>query len=89
MVLDKELYLEAQKEYRRWNKAKALARAEEEGRLSPAEAWERYKALADFAYNRCPPPSERQRHDKIKALNRYYARMRKIETRRRLRGETT
>ena len=87
-MIDKKLLLEMQAEYQQWNEQKALERAEREGQLSPAEAWQQYLALADFAHNHCPPVGEWYQERKLKDLRRYYARIRKFEARRRAHGKT-
>ena len=88
-MLDKELYRKAYEQYRKWNEAELADRARNAGKLSPAEAWEQYLALADFAWESCPPPSQTQRQQKLADLKRYYARVQAMEAWRRMRGESS
>ncbi len=87
MKLDRELYRKAYEAYREWSEAADRARPREP--LSSAEAWERYAALVAFCWRLCPQPSERQRREKMEALNRYYARVQRLEEWRRRVGKTT
>jgi len=88
-MLDKELYRKAYEQYRRWNEAELVDRARNAGKLSPAEAWEQYLALAEFARECCPRPSQRQRKQKLADLRRYYAQVQKLEAWRRARGKSS
>lgn len=80
-MLDKELYRDALSQYRRWSEQKALARAEIESKLSPAQAWARYAALWELVVKLSPEETEQQAKQKERDLRDYYARMRKFERR--------
>lgn len=87
MKLDKGLYRQAYQARREWSEAVERARGSEQ--LTPAEAWERYVALVELCWRLSPQPSERQRAEKLVALERYYARMRELEKWRLRNGKTT
>ena len=82
MVLDKVLYQQAYRSFRQWNEAEAAGRARDAGQLTPAEAWRRYVALVEFCWRLSPQPSQHQREEKLAALDRYYAAVRRLEERR-------
>lgn len=83
MALDKELYRRAYALYEQWSDAKLIERAENASRLSPAEAFRQYADLVEFFWKFCPKPDYRQREEKLKALDRYYAQIQKLEAWRR------
>jgi hypothetical protein len=87
--LDKDLYRQAYAAYRQWNEARLVDHARNAGWLSPAEAWEQYLALAEFAGECCPRPGEWQRRQKLADLDRYYANVRQLEAWRRARGKAS
>lgn len=88
MKLDKELYRQAYALYRQWNEAEMVDRARNAGKLSPAEAWRQYVALVEFCWKLCPQQSDWQRTRHLADLDRYYARIQKLETWRQMRGKT-
>lgn len=79
LMLDKALYRQACQQYQRWNEAEGMERARCAGRLSPAEAWQRYVDLVELCWKLCPQQSQTQRRQKLAALERYYASVRKLE----------
>lgn len=83
MALDKALYRQAYRAYREWNEAEAVARARDAGQLTPSEAWRRYVTLVEFCWRLSPEPSQHQRQEKLAALDRYYAAVKRLEDRRR------
>ena len=87
--LDKDLYRWAREQYRQWNKDELAARIRDAGSLTPEEAWRRYCDLVEFCWKICPEQSERQREQKLQALDRYYERVQRFEAWRRERGKTT
>jgi len=87
MALDKKLYREAYELYRQWSDIKLVERARNAAKLSPAEAWQQYAALMEFAWKLCPEPSAWQRKKKLSDLSRYYARIQQFEAWRRERGQ--
>ncbi len=86
MTLNKELYRRVYEQYRQWNEAEIAGRSRNVRPLSPAEAWRQYADLWEFCRELSPQPGERQREQKLAALERYYARLRKLEAWRRTRG---
>lgn len=86
MTLDRMLYQQAYRFYRQWNEAEAASRARDAATLTSAEAWRRYVALVEFCWRLSPEPSQRQREEKLEALDRYYVAVERLEERRRLRG---
>lgn len=83
MALDKELYRRAYALHEQWSDAKLIERAENASRLSPTEAFRQYADLVEFFWKICPEPDHRQREEKLKALDRYYAQIQKLEAWRR------
>jgi uncharacterized protein YjaG (DUF416 family) len=89
VAIDKELYRAAYQEYEAWNRIEAVARAKSSERLSAAEAWQRYAALVELCWRLAPEYSQRQRQEKLAAIDRYYDAVRRLETLRQERGTTT
>lgn len=87
MQLDRNLYRQAYRSLREWGEAAERTRPREQ--VSLAEAWQRYVALVEFCWRLSPQPGEHQRREKIEALNRYYARVQKLEEWRRRNGKTS
>ncbi len=83
MALDKNLYRRAYALYEQWSDAKLIERAENAGKLSPAEAFRQYADLVEFFWKLNSKPDNRQREEKLKALERYYAQIQKLEAWRR------
>jgi hypothetical protein len=83
MAIDKELYRRAYALYEQWSDAKLIERAENASRLSPVEAFRQYADLVEFFWKLSPEPDYRQREEKLKALDRYYAQIQKLEAWRR------
>jgi hypothetical protein len=83
VAIDKELYRRAYALYEQWSDAKLIERAENANRLSPAEAFRQYADLVEFFWKLSPEPDYRQREEKLKALDRYYAQIQKLEAWRR------
>ena len=88
MSLDKNLYRQAYEQYRQWNEAKTIARAQNAGRLSPLEAWQKYVALVEFCWRLQPNQSQQQREQRLADWDRYYARIQRFEARRGAHGKT-
>jgi len=86
MTLDKALYQQAYRSYRQWNEAEAASRARDAAMLTSVEAWRRYAALVEFCWRLSPQPSQHQREEKLAALDRYYAAVKRLEKRRRASG---
>lgn len=83
MALDKELYRRAYALHEQWSEAKLIERAKNADKLSPAEAFRQYVDLVEFFWKIRPKPEHRQREEKLKALDRYYAQIQKLEAWRR------
>ena len=88
MPLDKELYRKAYESLRQWNEAELIDRVRNAGELSPAQAWEQYVGLWEFALRHSPPQSELGRKQRLTYWQEYYANIRKLEAWRRARGKT-
>lgn len=88
MPLDKDLYRKAYALYRQWNEAELVARARNASQLSPDEAWRRYVDLVEFSWRLCPEQSQWQWEQKLQHLDRYHAKLQKLEEWRRARGKT-
>lgn len=86
MTLDKALYRSAHQAYRQWHEAEAAVRGRAAGQLSSVEAWRRYVAVVELCWRLCPHPSQHQRQDKLMALDRYYATLKRLEERRQAHG---
>ena len=88
-MIDKELYRQAYAQMREWSAAKERERIERESQLSPAEAWRQFVGLWQLCMKLAPRDNDWQRREKLEALNRYYARVQKLEAWRRARGHST
>ena len=86
MTIDKALYRQAQEWFRQWTEAERKVRWEEAGKLTPKEAWEQFVDLWEFGWRTNAQPSQHQIQKKIEALERYYARVAKLEAWRRSHG---
>ena len=88
MKLDKELYRKAHEALQQWSEAKMLYRLQEDSRLSPQEAWEKYAALWEFCMRIAPPLTELQERLRMAEWDQYYANLEKFEAWRRAHGKT-
>ena len=88
MAIDKELYRRAYALHEKWSNAKLIERAELARRLSPDVAFRQYADLVELVWKLRPEPDDRQREEKLKALDRYYAQIQKLEAWRRTNRKT-
>ncbi len=83
MAIDKELYRKTYAQYQQWSDARLLERAKMANKLSSVEAFRQYVDLVEFVWKLSPKPEVWQREEKLKALDRYYAQIQKLEAWRR------
>jgi hypothetical protein len=79
MKLDKELNRQAYELHRQYNEAELRESIRNAGRLSPEKTWLQYVALWEFCMKLSPQPSKRQEQVRHADLERYYARIQKLE----------
>lgn len=79
MAIDKELYQQALAQYRSMNEAELRERIQNRGKRSSQECWQQYQDMWAFWLGLHIPPSAHQRQEKLQALERYYARVQKLE----------
>ncbi|MFQ5822641.1 MAG: hypothetical protein ACE5JB_01140 [bacterium] len=89
MPIDKDLYRKALEFYRQWNETELIERIHNAGKLTPEKGWQRYVALVEFCWQLCPQQSERQRTQKLREIDRYYARVKRLEAWRKANGKTS
>ena len=89
MSLNKELYRQAYQQYQQVNEWEVRERLGKRKHLSPLEAWRQYVDVVEFCWLFCPSQSQRQRTEKLMALNRYYERVQTLEAWRRQHGKTS
>lgn len=89
MQLDNDLYRQARQLYQDMNQAELLARIHNAGELNAQQAWQQYAGLWELCIKIAPQPSQNQRLVRAADMERYYQRMQKIETWRRVHGKIT
>ena len=89
MALNKELYRQAYQQYQEANERELRERLAKRKPLNGLEAWEQYVDLVEFCWLLCPTQSPHQRAEKLQALDRYYERVRQLETWRKQHGKTS
>jgi len=87
--LDKELYRQAHAWYSQWNQAELEDDLRTAGNLSPQQTWRQYVDLWEFCMKLSPSLSALQEKQRGSELDQYYANIRRFESWRRARGETT
>jgi hypothetical protein len=80
MKINANLYRAALEEYRQWNEAELKARAREAMQRAPDAGWREFNAMWSFARLSGVMHSPMQRKQKREALDRYYERLKKLET---------
>jgi hypothetical protein len=86
-MLNKNLYRQAYQQYQHWNEIEIRERIRQAQQSSAVEVWRRYVELVEFCWSLSPNQSWQQREEKLRALDRYYANIQRLEAWRNSRGK--